>query len=94
MNAYLEYTQWKSGKGKLLNIEEMIDQIKHTPLQNIHIGSDSKITKNNIAYATAVCLLNPGHGGIYFIHLLKDQQVVASEKLIIDWMISTVYNKK
>jgi len=67
-----EFKQWKSGTGKLCNITEVINRIKNLTPVDIHIGSDSKITKSNVTFATAICLLDPGNGGIYFIHEIKN----------------------
>ena len=63
-----KFQYWKSGKGENFNIVEVFKKIKNLKPLEIHVGSDSQVIKQDVAYVSAICLTWPGKGGIYFIH--------------------------
>jgi predicted RNase H-related nuclease YkuK (DUF458 family) len=71
MNIFKKLKGWKSGRGENYSINEIFAKIKSLQPIEVHIGSDSQVIKKNITYVTAICLVWPGNGGVYFIKKSK-----------------------
>jgi predicted RNase H-related nuclease YkuK (DUF458 family) len=66
----LQEKLWTGGHGRPMGFKEVeILVSKHSrDNKKIFIGSDSFISKNNICFATAICLLTKNFGGRYFFY--------------------------
>ncbi len=66
----LDNKNWTSGSGIGINFESVEQKIVEHSQKNkkIFIGSDSFITRNQICFASAVCLLTPSFGGRYYFY--------------------------
>lgn len=61
---------WTGGHGGALEFKEVESLVSKHSINNrkIFIGSDSFISKNNICFVTAICLLTKNLGGRYFFY--------------------------
>jgi len=68
--SILNGKNWVSGSGKAKKFVEILEQVaKHSKKnKKVFIGSDSFVSRSNVCFVTAVCLLSKKHGNRYFFY--------------------------